>query len=161
VSNTVGTIAFWSPEAVATPAPSENVELDVDDMLDMDPPEATQYSAIAADAWAAGLTLHCLLYGVLPFPVAGKGPMDIINSISALDPFATTIGASEEGADLDYSSRGEDVNEVWRHMLVPISGGSGSGVGRWGVQDALKGVWIHREVMRRRESGQEEEEEAK
>lgn len=154
VSNTVGTIAFWSPEAVAAPEPAENVELNVDDMLDLDPPETTQYSAIDADAWAAGLTLHCFLYGMLPFPISGKGPMDIIESILSLDPFSTSISASDEGAALDYSSRGEDINEVWRNMLLPKP--SGGAMARWGVQEALRGAWLSGEVDRRKVSGQDD-----
>lgn len=170
MTNTVGTIAFWPPEAIVI-STDNTPDLDVDDMLDMDGPEAAEYSAIAADAWAAGITLHCLLYGVLPFPITGRGPLDIMKFIKNLDPFNTAVSicntdGGEIGHAVDYNLRDEMViNEVWRNMLRPLvavqdttqeEAGSADGGRRkrWGVAEALSSSWVQSEVNRREETGQ-------
>lgn len=35
----------------------------------IDMPSPLQFSAFAMDCWAAGATIYCFMYGVLPFPV--------------------------------------------------------------------------------------------
>lgn len=49
MSNTEGTWCFWAPEMCDTRG------------------EGAAFNAYAADAWSAGVTLWCFLYGEVPF----------------------------------------------------------------------------------------------
>ena len=140
------------------------------DMVSLDPPDVQQYSALAADAWAAGMTLHCMLYGTLPFAFRGVGPMQIMRAISAFDPYAcgsndsAALEATHDDAGqtyvcVDYTERGDVVNDVWRKMLqcVPADKNDTNRVvqGRWGVAQALESEWIRSEIQRRTDTCQD------
>ncbi|CAN0160126.1 unnamed protein product, partial [Hapterophycus canaliculatus] len=68
MSNTEGTWCFWAPEMCDTRG------------------GGAAFNAYAADAWSAGVTLWCFLYGTVPF--FSLDPMDLFISI-ATDPAPT------------------------------------------------------------------------
>ncbi|CBN74534.1 Ca2+/calmodulin-dependent protein kinase kinase beta and related serine/threonine protein kinases [Ectocarpus siliculosus] len=79
MSSTEGTWCFWSPEMCGERG------------------EGAAFNAYASDAWAAGVTLWCLLYGTVPF--FSLNPMDLFTSI-AQDPAPVPDGADMTLKDL-------------------------------------------------------------
>lgn len=69
VSDTVGTPAFWCPESLRSQADAPPTAPQRADGIDSDNNEGPSllFSAFGADMWAAGVSLYCFLYGVLPF----------------------------------------------------------------------------------------------
>jgi len=133
VSNTVGTLAFWPPEALLDPTADDDV------MLGPDPKE---YSAFDADAWAVGMVLHCFLYGKLVFPLVGRSHVDIIQSILAFNSSDIDSATSE----CDYNQRDEAANYVWKNMLIQDRDV------RWNITNAMHSEWICKELQRRKSS---------
>jgi len=64
VTDTQGTPAFFPPEAFA--AAKENADSE-EGSLDDDTTRAIRFDAFKQDAWAAGVTLYCLLFAQHPF----------------------------------------------------------------------------------------------
>lgn len=92
VTDTVGTYAFLSPEACGMDAPAQSSASPGGGTTPPSTPSAANgegvpggYSAFPADAWAAGVSLFVMLFGVLPFGRAAGGPLGLFASIQS-DP---------------------------------------------------------------------------
>jgi serine/threonine protein kinase len=159
VSNTVGTIAFWPPESLISPASSQHTEATADDEfggLDDDEDSLVEFSAFSADLWAAGCTLHCFLYQCLPFSITDCSVTDLISRI--LD-FSTFLSASDDtfqaissstadwNPHCDYGQHPEEVNLVWKRLLLPSAK---SDVRRWSLGQLFhEAEWVKSELSRR------------
>jgi hypothetical protein len=177
VTNTAGTMAFWPPESIAKTNPVvenddddviRNAECstsdmntnDIDDLpptgMDNESNDIVQYSAYGADIWAAGVTIHCLLYGVLPFSIECSNPVDIMDKILAYRPPAYFISPSSMQTQSDnnnnnnsddyslFSSRPYAANEVWRQMLLTAP------LRRMSLSEAFQTEWLSAEATRRK-----------
>ncbi|CAM9346815.1 unnamed protein product, partial [Sphacelaria rigidula] len=65
ISNTEGTWCFWAPEMCRQVSNGAR---------------SSAFNAYATDAWAAGITLWCFLYGTVPF--VRTSPMDLFDAIA-------------------------------------------------------------------------------
>lgn len=83
VSHTAGTPAFWPPECVCLAEGGLDLGLDLDAKDDGNGNDATspQFSCYAADCWALGAVLHCLVYARLPF--ASDEPLVLFDLIAS------------------------------------------------------------------------------
>ena len=114
-----------------------------------------KYSSFGADIWAAGMTIHCLLFGVLPISIEGSNPVDIMDKIAEYKP-PTDFSAfnndekkgnkssarPEEGGQR-YSTRPQSANEVWSSLLIsdPLS--------RMTLSQSFEMEWLSKEASRR------------
>lgn len=153
VSNTSGSLAFWPPEAIAPPVD----EADFDDLPPMpgqegeggaegDEGQVKMFSALGADMWAAGMTLHCFLYGCLPFPINHSSLLGVMESIRTYtpSPLAPPSVIQQRGAEQEGRWREkEDVQEAWRALLSPEAS-------RWSATEVLeRSRWVQSEERRR------------
>lgn len=79
------------------------------------------YSAYGADVWAAGVSVHCFLFGALPFSIKdGSGPVEIMNIIAEYEAPTSfhvhDIVARQEG--VCYSTSTKSANELWSKLLI-------------------------------------------
>lgn len=106
------------------------------------------YSSYGADVWAAGVTMHCFLFGTLAISIEGSNPVDILSKITDYQPptsFSATNNSSsaKEKGDTRYSSRPWGANEVWSKLLTkdPLC--------RMTTTEAFETTWLSAEADRR------------
>lgn len=84
VTDTTGTYAFLSPEACGSDSngqPSEGTPIASPGSESSAGSSVGGYRAFAADAWAAGVSLYIMVFGVLPFGRTANNPYDLFTSI--------------------------------------------------------------------------------
>ncbi len=126
VTNTVGSMAFWPPEAVIASSTE----------IDLDSEEGRPYSAYQADYWAAGVVLYCFLYGKLPFSIESGDPQQLFDSIAGFD----AAHQIERDTSVDYSKREVLANTMWQRFLEKDA------ISRMTVKQAIESEWIVAEL---------------
>jgi serine/threonine protein kinase len=121
-------------------APQKSEKRDLSATGSVSDTEVHKYSSYNADVWAAGLTIHCFLYGVLPFKIEGSNPVDILDKI--LD-YKAPIAISTCDGEV-YSSRPQSTaHVVWSKLLQ-----SDPSL-RMTLQQAFNSDWLQKEAVRR------------
>lgn len=108
-----------------------------------------EYSCFGADLWAAGLTIHCFLYGVLPFSIENSNPVDLFDKISSYCPSVhpssdeNSNGTNGKSNSNIYSSRPQQAHTVWSQLLMKDP------VQRMSTSKAFESEWLGTESTRR------------
>lgn len=147
VSNTVGTIAFWAPESLINPNETkqsnndndnnENNNNEFDEFGDEeDDMNMVEFSAFSSDIWAAGCTLHCFLYGTLPFSIIDCSVVEIIEKILAFE--------TSQRDSLTNNENEDEFTYLWKNLLQVKER-------RWTIQDAFNHSNLLKNELERRE----------
>ena len=100
-----------------------------------------KYSSYSADIWAAGITIHCFLYGSLPFSIEKSHPADIMDKIRRYQPPNDQLKAISQ--DKIYGDRPPEALNVWSSLMT------NKPEARLSLAQAFEHIWLKSESERR------------
>ena len=112
VLDTVGTPAYWAPEAVFPEKYAADLGLDISENI---PSSETiiennrkSYSAYGLDMWSLGVLLFVMLYLKHPFYEEGLSELELFARIDTVDPLNEAVPEVAQGYTSDHPSYEEE-----------------------------------------------------